>query len=516
MNMVLWRSSIKALAQLKVIMVVLVMTVIVAHSSSGLSQAQRLRPEQLDAASGVNSPNLPNNVPFPKVELLKPPLIGTNIRVNQDTTGQPQNETSIAINPVDLDNLVGGANDYRTGPTRCGFYSSPNSGDTWTDGTLPLVSGFAEAGDPGIAFDANGEAYYLCMNFNRDAQGNAMENTQFVFKSVNGGRNWGAAVLAAGSPMANFDDKGHIAVDNISSTAHRGNIYVAFTRFPQLTEEEIRFSRSTDGGASFAGCPVACADFPINDDNPGLVQGSNITVGADGAVYVAWADNNGGATSRIMIDKSTNGGVSFGALAGGVDHVIRTFSAIGNPDLTKVVRPLDRVNSFPVIKADPCHANRIYAVWAEDPAGADDSDIMFARSINGGNTWGAPIRVNDDNNPVGDFHSQFFPWMAVDPGTCKIHIVWYDDRDDPDRADGTPLVNLYYASSSTRGLFFGPNTRISTASSDPTVQFSPPFFGDYNGIDARDGEVFPFWTDSRTGEQDVMTTDLDIRRLAAH
>ena len=53
---------------------------------------------------------------------------------------------------------------------------------------------------------------------------------------------------------------------------------------------------------------------------------------------------------------------------------------------------------------------------------------MFARSTDGGNTWGAAIRVNDDVNPAGDFHSQFFPWMAVDPIDGSINVVWYDDR----------------------------------------------------------------------------------------
>jgi hypothetical protein len=84
------------------------------------------------------------------------------------------------------------------------------------------------------------------------------------------------------------------------------------------------------------------------------------------------------------------------------------------------VRPLTRVNSFPVIATDRISVNILYAVWAENPSGDDDSDIMFARSTDGGNTWSSPIRVNDDVNAVGDFNSQFFPWMAA---FCGVRFV---------------------------------------------------------------------------------------------
>jgi hypothetical protein len=102
-------------------------------------------------------------------------------------------------------------------------------------------------------------------------------------------------------------------------------------------------------------------------------------------------------------------------LTGGTDHTIRTLTGT-----TFSVRPLTRVNSFPVIATDRISVNILYAVWAENPSGDDDSDIMFARSTDGGNTWSSPIRVNDDVNAVGDFNSQFFPWMAA---FCGVRFV---------------------------------------------------------------------------------------------
>lgn len=430
-----------------------------------------------------------------------PPLGGANVVVTSAVGAQ--NETTIALNLSNPSNLIGGANDYRGPDSACGLYRTTNNGRTWTDlGTFPLFTpgggyAYTTAGDPGVAFDANGHAYYLCMYFTRAPGSDA---TQYVHKSNDGGATWGPPIqVSNAAAQANFDDKGHIAVDNVSFTTNRGNVYVGWAR---LNLGQVRFARSTDGAVSFQ------PDIQVNDAGNGGT-GTNIAVGIDGAVYVAWL-----SAGRILIDKSTDGGQNFGALTGGTDHVVRTLTAA-----TGSVRPLTRVNSFPVIATDPLNANLLYAVWPEDAPGADDSDIMFARSTDGGNTWSAADRVNDDINPVGDFSSQFFPWMAVDPLDGSINIVWYDDRTDPNRTDGTPLVDLFFASSNDTGLSFSLNTRISTQSSNTNADFSPQFFGDYNAIVAYAGVAHPLWTDSRTGNQNLMTTqvggaDLNLTKTA--
>ncbi|HXJ62367.1 MAG TPA: sialidase family protein, partial [Actinomycetota bacterium] len=427
---------------------------------------------------------------------------GAVVQVNQDATTQPQDETTIAINPTNVRNLSGGANDYRSGTTACGAYRSTDRGKTWTDQTL-LPAGFAEAGDPVVGFDGNGTAYYLCMGFNRDGAGNGIQNTQWLYRSTNGGQTWTGPVIALGTSKANVDDKGWLAVDQRTSGTNSGNIYASVTRNPGASSQ-IRFARSTNGGTSFT------ADLQVNDANPSRVQGSNIAVGADGAVYVAWADSDGSGNSRIMIDKSTDGGQNFNALTGGNDHVVRNnFTAVGNPDgAAGGVRPLARVNSFPTIAASATNANLLYAVWTENPAGADDSDIMLARSTDGGNTWSAPVRVNDDVNPSGEFFSQFFPSIAVDPVDNEVDVVWFSDQNDANRTDGTPLVDPYFASSSNNGVSFGASIRLSTASSNTTANFpaGSSFFGDYSAVAARGGVAHPLWTDTTVGggsDQDI-------------
>ena len=284
-----------------------------------------------------------------------------------------------------------------------------------------------------MAFDSAGHGFYLCMNFNR----NANDATQYVYKSFDGGDTWGPGILAAGSPNANFDDKGHIAVDARPGSPFNGNVYVAFAR---LNTGEVKFNRSTDGGNSFTGCPGACADFAVNGVSGG--SGANIAVGAAGTVYLGWNRNyNDGTNDRaqIRVDRSTDGGLTFGA-----DVVIRDFIRDSTGSGRPAVRPIDRVNFFPSFGASPTDDNIVYAVWMDDVPGIDDSDTYFARSTDGGATWSAPKRINDDVNPVGDFHSQFFPWLSVDPVDGEIDIVWYDDRNDAEphrrHAAGRPLL----------------------------------------------------------------------------
>ena len=61
---------------------------------------------------------------------------GSNIRVNQDYSCMPQDETSLDVNPTRLDNIVGGTNDYRLGTGSSGFYATTDRGSTGTTGSF--------------------------------------------------------------------------------------------------------------------------------------------------------------------------------------------------------------------------------------------------------------------------------------------------------------------------------------------------------------------------------------------
>ncbi len=138
-------------------------------------------------------------------------------------------------------------------------------------------------------------------------------------------------------------------------------------------------------------------------------------------------------------------------------------------------------------------------IWNDQLLG--DADILAIRSSDGGDTWSVPVRVNDD--AAGAL--QFFPWIAID-GAGDVHVVWYDRRHD--NVD----LDVYYAASTDGGVTFGANQRLTAASFVPVLPTeggAAAFIGDYNGIAAGPAGVFPFYQDSRRGEQDVW-----VQRLA--
>ena len=69
----------------------------------------------------------------------------------------------------------------------------------------------------------------------------------------------------------------------------------------------------------------------------------------------------------------------------------------------KLKPTLIRVASFPSMSVDRSggvNNGNIYITWPQrgvTPAGSDP-DIVMIRSTNGGTTWSAPVRVNNDAN----------------------------------------------------------------------------------------------------------------------
>ena len=122
-----------------------------------------------------------------------------DIRVNQDYSCLPQNETSVEVNPKRPRNVLAGQNDYRMGWATSGFGASSNFGRSWYDGItgfptpVPLVptvqlsdDHIDGGGDPVAVYDRAGVAYYAQIHFERERDDNGI----FVNRSTNGGFTW--------------------------------------------------------------------------------------------------------------------------------------------------------------------------------------------------------------------------------------------------------------------------------------------------------------------------------------
>src|SRR3954469_12319712 len=120
----------------------------------------------------------------------------------------PHNETSIAVNPTDPNNIIGGANDYQLGLNPGGHVSetllsrahvSFDGGHTWTEYPLNSNAAYQATGDPSVAFDADGHAYYATLGFRFVGPLNAQSPDVLVADSGDGGRHWRTSRIAQGS-----------------------------------------------------------------------------------------------------------------------------------------------------------------------------------------------------------------------------------------------------------------------------------------------------------------------------
>ena len=425
----------------------------------------------------------PAGLPFDLDQLVQAILAvptGPNVRANQDPMTQHHNEPSIAVNPRNANHIIASSNDYRLrvdpdGDVRAGYYVSFDGGQTWPgDGIIDISSipNAGAAGDPAMTIYDENNVYFAYIAFSRtqdDAGG------VFVSKSTDGGLTWLPPTPVAWNTLTVFHDKEYITVD-ATGGPYDGNVYLTWTRFGATYP--IHFSRSTDGGATYS-TPV-----PISGS---FTQGSVPRVGPDGTLYVAWFDYS---TDGIGMNISTDGGQTWGT----------PFIAVNT---TPINCPLPgssfRCNSFPTLDIDPTNGY-LYLAWSDE--GNGDADIFFSRSMDNGQTWSTPARINDDT--LGNGAHQFFPWIDTAPNG-SLYISWFDSRLDNDYLNAPFIYDSYATVSTDSGASFEPNQRISTVSADASVGFNGAFIGDYGATAATNNFVFPAWVDTRNGVQDIYT-----------
>ncbi len=297
---------------------------------------------------------------------------GDDRRANEEFSCFPQDETSIAVNPVVSGNIVGGANDYRLGTGSSGVYASVDAGRTWYGTiipfpTVPFGQGYLpSAGDPAVVFDRAGVVYYAQIAFNRDDDSNGV----FVSRSTNGGYTWTRARAVATDDTApnpvwpgdgvvtitpdndteandsvTINDKEYITAGPrpagvtaqcFTPVTHApvaceeefvgiDRLYVTWTAFNNPTGEEgaivsstIEVSYSDDQGRSWsprrtingsaAFCAFAFAGATHCDDS----QYSSPTVSPDtGYLYVAFENFNTPDENQYLVVRSHDGGQTF-------------------------------------------------------------------------------------------------------------------------------------------------------------------------------------------------------------
>jgi len=402
------------------------------------------------------------------------------VRVSEPGARRPA-EVAVAINPTDPAHVIAVATGRGAtgGPRSTNVaYVSFDGGESWK--TVPAANpGGRVQGDDTIAFSADGTAHHVYIAFDgiRVARPDRAVSGIFATRSRDG-LAWSEPVPVVDhlNSTQPFEDKPWPGVDTAAESPHRGNLYVAWTRFDiygskdSADKTHIVFSRSRDGGQTFS-VPIRVSDTPGDaQDSDDTVEGAVPAIGPKGEVYLAWAGPRG-----IVFDRSLDGGYTFGE-----DRVIATNP--GGWDLP--VPGVPRHNGLPVtatdLSAGPDRGS-VYVTWVDERN--RDPDVSLIASRDGGATWSEPVRVNDD--PKGNGKAQLFAWTAVDPADGSVNVVFYDRRG----LEGT-LTGLTLARSVDGGRTFV-NHQVGQK---PFSCQDKVFMGDYIGLAAQDGRVVAVYT----------------------
>jgi hypothetical protein len=221
----------------------------------------------------------------------------------------------------------------------------------------------------------------------------------WVSNSNDNGCTWAPATkIVTGS-----QDKNHTFTINNNSTPYNGRTFVIWSRFT-ASLPPIAASNTTDNGITW----TTAKDINVPDSGH-YSQGCNGAVAPNGDVYVTW--QNPITVSPFTGDyvgfaKSTDGGATW-------YYKNNIYDCNGIRGTLKTAQI--RVNDFPWMSVDNSGGARngwIYIVTAEKnliPAGSDP-DIILHRSTDGGTTWSAGIRVNQD--ALNNGKDQYMPCIV--------------------------------------------------------------------------------------------------------
>lgn len=384
-------------------------------------------------------------------------------------------EPSIAINPKNPDNIVGGAILNKV-------YYTLDGGKNWE--TSKLRSSYGVFGDPCIIADKKGNFYYFHLS-DPDQKGwfsDKLLDRIVGQRSRDGGKTWDNGSFMGERHPKDQDKEWAIA------NPKNGHLYVTWTQFDAYDSKDpedksnILFSYSKNKGKSWSEAVQINQISGDCVDDDGTTEGAVPAVGPNGEIYVAWSLNE-----KIYFDRSLDKGKSWLA----EDKIVADQPGGWTIDIPG----LNRSNGMPILLCDVSKTDtrgNLYVNWADQRNGEDDTDIWVSKSTDGGDSWSKPKRVNDD----GPGKQQFLTWMTIDQTTGYLYAVFYDRR------DHAGLETDVYIAYSTDGGESFTNVKISES---PFTPGRAPFFGDYNNISAHAGRICPIWTREENARTSVWT-----------
>ena len=357
----------------------------------------------------------------------------TSFQVNVDArghniVGDAANEPSIAVDPTDLSTMSIGwrqfnsvTSNFRQG----GWGYTTDSGIHWT---FPgVLENNVFRSDPVLGSDETGNFFYLSLlqSFCDD-----------IWGSLNGGQSWTRLPSEGGGGGG---DKEWFTIDKTNGTGH-GFQYQAWSTAASCSVGQ--FSRSTDGGVTWMS-PINIPNSPVwgtldVDTNGNLFIGGT-NVGNQFYCIRSSTAQNPAVTPTFDQNVTVNlgGSIQFGAAINPGGLAGQIFLAVD--------------------RSGTATNNNIYMLASVQPTGFSiGTDVMFVRSTNGGLSFSAPLRINDD--PINHSKWHWFGTLSVAPNG-RIDSVWLDTRNAANNTDS----QLFYSYSTDGGVTWSANVAVSNS-----------------------------------------------------
>lgn len=407
----------------------------------------------------------------------------TSFQVNVDASGQnivgdAANECAISVNPLDGSKKVIAwrqFNDVSSNFRQGGWGYTANGGATWT---FPgVLENNVFRSDPVTKSDEIGNFFYLSLQ----SDVNQSFFCDDLWRSLNGGQTW---TLLSGERGAGGGDKQWFTIDKTNGPGH-GFQYQADDGI-NCSGGGVQFQRSVDGGVTWQNpvlIPSSPTDGTLDVDSTG-----NVFVGGEGSsnFICARSSNAQIATQTPKFDQTTS--VNMGGFLG--------FGGI-NP------AGLDGMAFLAIDHSGGAMNDNIYMLASVVPNGRSTTDVMFVRSTDGGLTFSAPKKINDD--PVNPSKWHWFGTFSVAPNG-RLDAVWYDTRNAANNTDS----QLFYSWSTDGGLTWAPNVAVSNSFNPFEGYPNQSKIGDYitmvsdsTGADVAYSATFNFNASRNQHEEDV-------------
>jgi hypothetical protein len=356
-------------------------------------------------------------------------------------------ESDLRVDPTNPNHLIGSskwvvsAEGYNH---LLGFYESTDGGKTWpVQGHIPGYEGWTDNTDPIGAFDSFGNYYSLILPYefyyNNDGSHNFQTNqnkepnpsvpAEAITVAIRphgaiSADDWTTSggvmdVVAAYPSKGREPDKQWITIDTNASSPHPNRIYAMWTVFNGFSAVPwVSFADARENGTHTAWS--APQQLPTAGSNP---QGDTYLlphVDGNGIVYTTitnFEPNGGFCCTNIILDKSTDGGLTWQSVSNVITEVIAPPLIYPNTNFRDGIEDTFTVGPGLVKGHYP-----LYVSWEDHSTGF--GNLILSASYDGGSTWSSPIQVNDNVNPNID---------AVQPNLTAaadgtVVLAFYDRR----------------------------------------------------------------------------------------